>query len=540
MNENSYVNEKIAKEFEKLMKKGKERDIEDGKIFKMIGKLDSKFEDDIYYKINIGGIIANIGIERKSIKLLNEAIRRVKDSIENTNNEFSLNKLKFDIGNIINTKADIKYSNNSDEVKYNDIRVNILLDLEEYLEARYYYTQVRYDLDNFDTYIRANTNSANILDLYGRNYESIMLYDRVLNIDPDFGMALGNKAIAIIRYYTFTPDQYKENTLLILAKKLFERAMKNKSSIIEVGSERALNSFKFHISRLNKFIEENNIDNEKLSKDIEDDYKSFVLNQNLFLNYHFGFAINDNSLKDNIIPPFISNIEDSDSKQYSGFSKKLFYSIKQLNQIIEDFTSARYMYYFVNSSQLEEKNDITDYIYALDYTRNNLKYGLMKTIFTKLFNILDKIANFLSIYFDMNQGEEDIYFNDLIGEKYKKIVKEKDNSQLLALYGLALDFEKGHAYYKLRKLRNKLVHEFIDIKELDFKDDVEDGKYKDYHISVYDFNENIQLMFQVTKAAILYLNIALEIEGERAHKRSNGKIGHLQFTKQNDIYKDSS
>jgi hypothetical protein len=410
-----------------------------------------------------------------------------------------------------------------------------LLDLTEYFEARYYYNQVKYEYDNSDIYSRTKTNSANILDLYNRNYESIILYNKVLKVNPDFGMALGNKALAIISTYILTPNQYKENTLLLLAKEFLERAIENKISVIEVGGKRALNSFKFHVDKLDKFIVENNINNEEFSKEIKDQYKGFVLNHDLFLNYHFGFAINNNSLEDHIIPPFISNIENSDSEKYSGFSKKIFYSIKQLNQIIEDFTSARYIYYLVNSSKFEEKSDITDYIYALDYTRNNLEYGLMKTIFTKLFNILDKIANFLSLYFDINEKDKNIYFYELTGKKYKKIIKEKNNSQLLALYGLALDFEEGHAYHKLRKIRNKLVHEFMDIIELGFGD-IEDEKYKDYHIYVDDFKENIQLMFQLTKAAILHLNIALEIEGKKAHENSNGKIGHLAFTKQNDIY----
>lgn len=395
MNKVEYFNKEVTNKFEDLIEEAK--DLKVDKIFKMIGELDNQFSDDEFYKLNIGGVIANIGIDRRNVKLLNEGIKRVKKCIENESNEFSLNKLKYDIGNIINTKADIKYSNSINNMNDTE-KFGILFNLEEYLEARYYYTQVKYELDNFDIYSRAKTNSANILDLYGRNYEAIMLYNKVLNHKPNFGMALGNKAIAIIYYYNLTPDKFKENALLIFAKELFEKALENRDNILNVGGENALETFEFHINKLKDFISENDIKNRNFSNKIEDEYKEFVLDKNLFLNYHFGFVINNNSLKDYIIPPLFSDIEDVDSGKYSGFSKDLFYSIKQLNQIIENFSSARYMYYLANKSDLKEADDITEYIYALDYTRNNLKYGLMKSVFTKLFNILDKVANFIYIY----------------------------------------------------------------------------------------------------------------------------------------------
>ena len=455
LSEKGYVNKDVLKEFRKIEEKVYSGELNETNMFKKIGELDEKFNTDKFYKLNVNGFISNIGIDLQSEKLLSYAIKRMKEYKESADSN-QIDKVNYDIGNMIYMKG---------EIKYKDKKIENLIGADEYFEARKYFHLVR---DKFNTqYFSAKTNSGNILDFYGRNYEAMILYDKILNINPDFGMALGNKAEALLYYYHLLPDKRKTNHFLFLAKDLYEKALLDEN-LSSIGGNQVYKNFKYKLETINDFISENKIERRNTPYEIKDDYKKFVLEKNLFLNYHFGEYICECcSLEDNIFPPLLSKLNDektNDTIKYNSFGKRIFYSIKLLNQVIEDFVSSRYLYYISNDKKTNKADELTDYLSTLDYSRNSLEFGIMKTTFTKLYNILDKIANFIFVYFELDE-DKDIYFENLTGEDFKQIVKETNNYQLLALYSLSKDFNTGNCHSKLKELRNKMVHEFVDIKK---------------------------------------------------------------------------
>lgn len=161
-------------------------------IFLKIGEFDKKYCNDTNYIYNINGIIVNIGTELRNIKIITYAIKRLQKLIKKNKQNELFDKLYYDLGNAILTKADIKFGTNP--------KINDLINSTEYYEARKYYSKVRDPKYLLPSY----TNIANILEKFGRNYEAIMFYDKALKIDPNFGMALGNKGIALTYYFSLS------------------------------------------------------------------------------------------------------------------------------------------------------------------------------------------------------------------------------------------------------------------------------------------------------------------------------------------------
>ena len=88
---------------------------------------------------------------------------------------------------------------------------------------------------------RALTNLGNLYDQTGRPVEALRCYERALAIDPEFGMALGNKAMAI---QTLAPITRYTVTHLIQAHQLYQAAIQRAESVAEAGLDGSLESFR--------------------------------------------------------------------------------------------------------------------------------------------------------------------------------------------------------------------------------------------------------------------------------------------------------
>lgn len=75
---NFYINDEVLKSFNRINDEIKTGNLEEEEIFRAIGELDKEYKDDSFYKLNVNGFIANIGIDIKSEKILNYAIKRLK------------------------------------------------------------------------------------------------------------------------------------------------------------------------------------------------------------------------------------------------------------------------------------------------------------------------------------------------------------------------------------------------------------------------------------------------------------------------------
>jgi hypothetical protein len=403
------------------------------------------------------------------------------------------NKLKYDLANCIASIA---------EIETNPFSLASLLSNNKYVEARNGFANV--EIDNNHSYECAITNSANILEKYGRNYEAILLYDKALKINNKHGMTLGNKALAIDYYLMLLPT--KPNRLVNQVVKLLTDALEDKS-LTEIGGISVVEVFSKRRTDLAEYLEKNGYVEYGSSKLVKmNSYYQFVIDNNLFLNYDFGYYYDKYSIKDNLFPSIIENIKEEKSEKISFMSKRSEYVFQIFNQILESFTTSRYSFY--NNIKLQHKHNdkLVCYIYTFDYSQHSYRYGELKQIFQNLYSCLDKIAHLVAVYFSDNISiiPKDIYFKWFLTGEYKEIVLKNNCRQLLALNNLALDFEDGNQYNYLRVIRNRIAHTYVNINDMNINDD------KNYaNITEDIFHNSIMELLKIVKSAVLYSMLSI-------------------------------
>jgi hypothetical protein len=228
----------------------------------------------------------------------------------------------------------------------------------------------------------------------------------------------------------------------------------------------------------------------------------------LYLNYDFGYYYDKNSLKDNLFPNLQEEISSKEFKKLSTMSKKTYFTFQVFNQILEDYTTARYNYFEALNENYKKIDAQINYISTLDYTRHCLKYGLLKSTFSKLYSCLDKIAHLVRYYFsghELRESDINIYFDWLTTDEFKQVIKNNNDYQLLALHSLALDFKTNGQYYRLNQIRNRITHSFLNINVgIGY-----DSEYKVFEIEEERLIEQIQELFLIVKSAILYTIITI-------------------------------
>jgi tetratricopeptide (TPR) repeat protein len=284
---------KTLKEFEK-----KSILMTDENIFKEINNLDSLYKDEEFYQLNIDGILVNIGSKKRSVKLLTFAKKRLEKVLQDNRNDWFL----YFFGNAEFQIANIKLS----------APIADLISNKNLRKARDAYNSISLE----KVLPQAYTNHANILEKYARNYEAIFLYDKALKFNPKFGMALGNKAIALLYYYDLAKK--KNPDIIFQAKDLLKNAISLKNTE-EVGGEVALKTFNKKYEEVCHIIEKYKLKRptEKVMQNSKSDYIKFCMDKNIFLNYCFNCYQCEDGIKDNFNPLFLERINFlTDNKNY--------------------------------------------------------------------------------------------------------------------------------------------------------------------------------------------------------------------------------
>jgi hypothetical protein len=504
---------KMLLEINELQKMSSLPNVDEKSIFKLIGQLDSKYSLNKFFSHNINGIICNLGSDLKNKNLLKYAYSRLEDKIK-TNND---NKFLFDLANCVYCLAEL-------DCPYPP-SINQLLETNLYNKARKAFSFVK--KDEHLHLERALTNTANILEKYGRNYEAILMYDKILVKKPDFGMALANKAQAIDYYIHLSP--YKSFRLMRTEVQLFAKALKD-SSLDEIGGGYARTVFQKKHDEIKRYLIDQKqwTDEERQTKGKFTDYEKYNLENNLFLNYDFGFYYDGDSLKDNLFPNLIENIHDERSEKNKLMSSSVYFTFQVFNQILESYTASRFLFFQSIKKNYMSLDKKVGYVYAYDYTIHGNKFGIQKSVFCDLFNCLDKIAHLVTFYFfkEKEHLPKNIYFNWLQTDAFGELVDSLQNYQLLALRNLSLDFEEGYQYNYLREMRNRITHSFLNINEgTGFNE-----KFIEYEITEEMLKQNVLKMLSIVKSALLYYTIAVRLA------KSSEVVFSMKATFEKDIY----
>lgn len=351
---------------------------------------------------------------------------------------------------------------------------------------------------------RAITNLANLYDEVGRPLESLLQYEKAIQIDSTFGMAIGNKAYLLERLAGITT--YRTG-YLIYAYQLYSVALQYKESIISAGGSGPFIQFKDHMEKIHQYFSDNK--KEKLlkrnlthdhhktnSNKTVEAYTEFCLKNNLYLSLHIFDLYSTGSIGDSVTTSLLSCVSDEDATK----EKEIF---MRLNEIKESYITGRYILWLSQqkTDAMSEISKQTILINNLDYTAQNLYTGLLKSAYKKVFSVLDKIAIFLNFYLDLGNEERDpvlnyrrIWYKDLNKNKAKEFHNRiiAQNPMLFGVYSV-LD-ELGGAQ---SDERNAIEHRYKRISTIGL-DPYGASTFSEFTLQTID-------VYYKTKCAIVYL-----------------------------------
>ena len=353
-------------------------------------------------------------------------------------------------------------------------------------------------------------NLGNCFDKLGRVVEALDCFDLALTLDPNFGMALGNKGKAL-RYYSMLCGEH-QGTYILEAYALL------KSSKARVTSEAALD-FANYIRIIEEHNKELPLQNPpqypglsiKGRSNFEQYQIDYCLQNALYLNVCSICRKCDAAIGDTIrIKSMTVAAKDISYLKLSSY----------LNEIKQDYVTARALiilstYDKINLDFLDKYVTIVN---TLDDSQINIYIQLIKTSFKTFYDILDKIAFFINDFLHLGLKDTEINFSTIWYTSNKReevkegIVKTKSAS-LNALFDLHKDLDYG-AFHSLKDMRNSLTHRFVKIK---IKPKIEtDREMKEETL----INQTLVLA-KLVRSAIIYLLQLVQVEEFKKLMKTN-------------------
>lgn len=366
-------------------------------------------------------------------------------------------------------------------------------------------------------------NYGNCLSLFGRFIDAIEQYELAIHIDPENGMAAGNLGIEL-EHATLITGRYRHE-YIALAHDFLKQALSSKMHL-RFGSLQAANDFQTRLKYLEDFI---NVHEEPISppeparaiheNEHQQDYIQFCIKNGLFLNAWAG----DKSLTPGIIDDIsfgsiIISIDDKD------IVPEL---LRILNEIKESYTTARYLYFISqNKSEiLDNVSKTTVYFDNFDYSINGLYTGLCKTAYSRAFDVLDKVARIVNVYFGIG-NRRSTFWNIFVekqslGEAHeirfaaRQTICETQNISLFALSDLCIDyFENTKVDLKtIDTRRNCITHDYLNVKLYTSQDDNMESV-----ISLDELAEQTKDVLLFAKHAVLYVVSAVNVAERQKEK----------------------
>jgi tetratricopeptide (TPR) repeat protein len=319
---------------------------------------------------------------------------------------------------------------------------------------------------------RVLTNLGNLYDDIGRPVEAIDCYERALRTDESFGMALGNKAIAV---QTLAPIVRYPTSYYIYAHQLYQAAFAHVLSILDVGGKPALDDFQSRdqtlvqwftgrgkADKLDWDLRHDRYDDSTMS-DFVKSYTEFCIRHDLYLNTHLVDRLAPASIGDSIVPRLVTRTSEGDDQQY------VHDIVFRLNEITEAYITARMA--LVQSQYTNDDfstiSNQTTLVNLLDYSVSNIYVGHLKTAYKEAFGALDKIAVLINHYLELGLKEDRCYYrtvwyeHDEAGEPVQPtVVSQKVKDQGYRLFGLYLLCQElcGSKY---SHIRNALTHRYV-------------------------------------------------------------------------------
>ena len=381
-----------------------------------------------------------------------------------------------------------------------------------------------------DLRVQALTNLGNSFDQAGRNAEGVDAYREVLALDPAFGMALGNKGIALAGIAPLMREHIAAG--LAEARDDFDAALQDRDRILRIGGRAALE----HFEKRRASIKLKGSGHASAPAQWTDPYWQWCAQHNLFL--HVSPRCIDPQA-DAFDPLFFRSVTVGLSDEDQQRVNDLF---DAFNAIKQDYAAARYLLWLVHgdASPIREQaaavSARTKYLDSLRYARWGVRTGLATQAFAAATNLLDKVACFVHLYFGTTRKIRTVSFRNLWHpppQRNKPLVMDpelaahlipgKFNRGLGALCDLSCDLEQETPLNKLIERRHSTTHRFLTVHSMLLDEDRGTDEWLE-QVSWTDLIDGARSQLTTARSALIYLAWMIDIAEEPPPEKSGSGV----------------
>ncbi len=394
----------------------------------------------------------------------------------------------------------------------------------ELREARTTYLRIMSDAGaRAELRVQAAVNLANSYDELGRTVEAVDMYDRALAISPRFGMALGNRGMALMRLARTTRTH--RAALWREAYWNLHDALESDEDVLRFGGLGARDRFAKELTRW----ESAPTDRRSGTRVFPDAFGRWCEANKLFL--HFSQRCATARSRDPLY--FESFHEPIDVvPTHSSSLPPMFGAFNVLKQ---EYVTARLLTWLslVDGREARSMGRYgrgVSYIDTLDHANHDVQTGLGKQAFQCGVNLLDKIGSTLDLYLGMQRPKQ--YFidwwklnkNKAPESLHNTVKSELDarNVGILALCDLTEDLVDSGRYFDLEQLRHAATHRTVVVHSevegsitMRLRDNV-------VRVGAHQFERLLLDQLTVARSALSYLVQAIDLREARRAATSAG------------------
>lgn len=378
------------------------------------------------------------------------------------------------------------------------------------------------------------TNLGNTYSSVGRTVEAIAYWDQALRVIPQFGMALGNRAMAYEQYGRLLENRAHGAIFLKRAHRdlcqLDAHVETHAAPVFERVRQQIEASLSPEYLTADEAVPEESLGR---SRD-ERMYRKWCLREQLFLNplNDLG-AVSHAGGDDFVLSSMVTDL-DVGPNLYGFFS-----------QMKQEFTSARFLLYEgLNRRGTHFSDRKVVLLNTLDYPRYGFAVEQTKLAYRAAYSLFDKIAYFVNDYFGLGIRDDRVSFRSLWYENKGKLRPEfiaRPNLPLRGLFWVSKDLFEPETGFRdamaptarrLHELRTRLEHRYTKIYEGSHWGELNPaGRTRlglddtlAYFVPWSQFDGAALDVFRLARAAMLYLGLAVGVEEHRrSDKRGAGE-----------------
>ncbi|PQJ26718.1 hypothetical protein BSZ35_19195 [Salinibacter sp. 10B] len=471
---------------------------------------------DALLKVELANILIDAGAEGRIADAIYRGIELYESNRKAIGQFVAETSIEYNLGNAKSGLYGVTVDRSSPRVG--------LEELSLLTEAKnHYWRALKVSRSDFQEHeLMLHVNLGNALRDAGRIVEALQYYDEVLQEDPGFAKANGNRAWTLQRFSTVAG--VSTNLALQVAEGYRKGASGRK--VPSWVSEQWIQNAK----RVEETLRERNVEIPDLEEDrrrTEEEftnhstYRQFSLRHFLSLSEHALYCSCAAAREDNL------SVRTEALPMDAGFVPKMEH---RLDRLKSEFSFAR-LSFFQSLGQNSKLFDVLDG--EVEYTRSSdagpvgLRAESLRMSFRTCFGILDKIAVGICELFNLPvEDGENINFHQSLWKpnspRWEALNTIERNSFHAALYSQATDLsdktDGEWAIYK--KWRNVLEHGFLVLKETDEKPpgDLLESKMPVIAVPLGHFRSKTLHLLQLTRSAIFNFAYCARVEGWKAQK----------------------